>query len=212
MSETTRADTERRYAGLTADERDARRLERLRHSAHQLFGEAGYGPTTIERICTAAGVSTRHFYRCYESKEAVLADLFGLITAESYAGVVASLAQTEGQPIRERIPRAFVAHLAPMLRDMRTARITYVEALGVSNRIEGMRLSFRRSLIELVRREGAAAVVRGELRDRDFAFAALALHGASGTIIDAWTRDPDRRPLEDLTADLTALSLVLIAD
>jgi hypothetical protein len=113
--------------------------------------------------------------------------------------------------MRERVPAALLAYVAPMIEDPLAARIAFVEILGASPRIEERRLEFRERLVALVEREGGAAVKRGEVVDRDFRFAALALVGAANAIIYDWALGPDR-PAESLEADLAALAVTLLAE
>ncbi|HKU42052.1 MAG TPA: TetR/AcrR family transcriptional regulator [Polyangiales bacterium] len=54
---------------------DAVRTRILRGAA-KVFGERGYGASSVEAILDAAGVSRRTFYRTFRSKEDVLRTLF----------------------------------------------------------------------------------------------------------------------------------------
>jgi AcrR family transcriptional regulator len=49
---------------------------RILRGAAQVFGERGYGATSVEAILAAAQVSRRTFYRTFRSKEDVLRTLF----------------------------------------------------------------------------------------------------------------------------------------
>lgn len=204
-------ETARRYGGHSAEEREALRRGRLRAACRKLIGSQGYSATTIERICSTAGVSTRHFYLHYDSKEAAFIDLYESITTASYAAAAASLAETAGQPMTERIPRAFLAYLSPMVQDVQTARIAFVEIIGVSPRLEEKRLGFRESLVVLCDTEGSAAVQRGEIADRDFRFAAIALAGAASSVVYDWTLREDRSSVDELEASLAGLAVMLLA-
>lgn len=201
----------RYYAGQSADERDALRRARLLDATRELIARDGYTATTIERICSTANVSTRHFYLRYDSKEAAFIDLYDSLTSQSFQNVLSSWQATEGRPMTERIPAAFMAYLGPMFEDLRVARIAFVEVMGVSPRLEAKRLEYRESLIAFINSEGAAAVARGEITDRDFRFASLALIGAANTIVYDWTIHEDRPPAAEIERKLSALAIALIA-
>jgi AcrR family transcriptional regulator len=200
----------RAYAGQTPDERDAQRRSRLLDAAREIIGTQGYAATTIPGVCTAAKVSTRHFYRLYSSREDLFVDLYDQVTGASYVRVIASLEQTAGKRLRQRIPAALLAYLAPMLEDPRVARIAFVEIMGASPRIEKLRLDYRETLIGLVTTEASAAVVRGEVKDRDWRFASLALVGAATAIVYDWMLRSERQPVEQLERQLTDLALALL--
>ena len=201
----------RRYSGQSADERDAARRQRLLAAATDLIGTHGYAATTVERICVEAKVSTRHFYQQFENKESVFLAVYDDITGRSYQRATASLEQTQGSTLAERIPAAFLAYLGPMIEDARAARIAFVEIVGASPRVEEVRLAYREGLVELISAEGSAAVRRGEVADRDFRFATLALSGATNAIVYDWTLNHRKRPVEELEAALVELAVNLLA-
>jgi AcrR family transcriptional regulator len=201
----------RRYSGQSPDERDASRLARLMASAKELIGSQGYAATTVERVCAEAKVSTRNFYQYFENKEAIFLAVYDDITSRSFERATASLAETEGEPIVARIPRAFLAYVGPMIEDMQAAHIVFVEIVGASRRIEERRLSYREALIELVSAEGSAAVAKGEIADRNFRVATLALTGAANAIVYDWTLHEDRCPVQELETELAALAVTLLA-
>ena len=202
----------RRYSGQSADERSAARSDRLLGAARTLIGTQGFPATSVERICATAKVSTRNFYELYDNKEAIFLDLYERILTQSLDRVVASLAETAGRHMRERVPAALLAYLGPMIEDPLAARIAFVEIVGASQRLEERRLEFREGLVRLVSTEGSAAVDRGEITPRDFRFAALALTGAANAIIYDWARTPEREGVEALEDALAALAVTLLAD
>lgn len=202
--------TERVYSGLSSAERDAERRRRLVGAGLDLIGTRGYAATSVERLCTTAKVSTRHFYQLYPNKEASFLDLYASITARSLRAAGESLAATTGQPMATRVPAAFHAYIRPLIDDVRIARIAFVEIMAVSSTVEERRLAFRESLVELVVAEGSAAVLRGEIADRDFRFAALALAGSANAIVYDWALRPAREDPALLEAQLTELALSLL--
>ncbi len=200
----------RLYGGQSADERDAARRLRLLSVIHDVVGTQGYAALKVERVCTLANVSTRNFYKQYENKEAAFIDLYDSLLNVSGERALASLIATAGRPMAERVPAAFMAFLVPMFEDMRTARITFVEVVGLSPNIETIRLRQRERLIELITAEGLAAVARGEVTDRDWRFASLALIGATTAIAHDWMLLPTRPTIEQLESQLTALAITLL--
>jgi AcrR family transcriptional regulator len=203
--------TSRTYSGLSASERDAERRARLLAAGRELIGTHGYAAISVEKLCATSKVSSRHFYQLYANKEAAFLDVYDSITAQAYVDAVASLEATEGEPMMERITKAFMAYVGPMVEDLRAARIAFVEIIGSSPVVENRRLDFRERLVELVVSEGGAAVERGEIADRDFRFVTLALAGATNAIVYDWTLRADREDTPELEAQLAELALDLLA-
>lgn len=55
----------RAYGGLSALERQRERAARLLESGYELFATEGYANVSIERVCSHAGVTARHFYEAF---------------------------------------------------------------------------------------------------------------------------------------------------
>lgn len=181
----------RTYAGRSFDERDADRRERLLAAALELFGTEGYGRVPVERLCSTARVSTRHFYQRYQQKEDVLLDLYATLAGDSYAAVVAALEVHRGASVEVRLSAGLRAYLGPLFADPRAARVAFVEAIGVSLRMEAQRLELRNTIVGVLESEAAVSVARGEIPPRDYRFLALCLNGAITVVVHDWTLHPD---------------------
>ncbi|MFL6108769.1 MAG: TetR/AcrR family transcriptional regulator [Marmoricola sp.] len=201
----------RTYSGLSASERDAERRSRLLAAGHELIGTQGYAAVSVEKLCSAAKVSSKHFYQLYENKQALFLDVYDTLTAGSFDAVVAVLAATEGEPMLERITRSLIAYVRPLIQDVRAARIAFVEIIGANPVVEERRLAFREMLVVLITTEGSAAVARGEISDRDFRFATLAVTGAANAIVYDWIMREGREDSSDLEAQLVDFALDLLA-
>jgi AcrR family transcriptional regulator len=200
----------RRYAGRSADERDRERLTRLRAAAMELFGADGYTAVPVERLCAEAKVSTRHYYQVFSNKEDALLDIYSQITSASIANVQAALESADGQDFTVRLRSAVQSYLGPMLADTRKARIAFVEVVGVSHRVEDIRLQFRNGIVALIERESSAAIERGELTSKDFRFRALAFLGAVNVLVHDWSIHPDHVDAARLSDQLCDLAVELI--
>lgn len=198
------------YAGQTGEERDAARRERLLVAIHEIAGTRGYAGLTVERVCSAANVSTRNFYELYAGKEAAFADLYDVILNQAGLRVINALEKSAGLPIQDRIPAALLAFLSPMLADPRTARIAFVEVVGLSSKIEETRLANREKLIELIEASASTAVNTGEISTRDFRFASIALISATTALVFDWMQREQRPPHEWLELKLTQLAVHLL--
>lgn len=211
FSDTSERAEGRAYGGRSAAERDADRRARLLDATLDLIGTDGYAATTVEKICSQAGVSTRHFYLLYATKEDAFMDVYRQLMAQSFQAALAALDETADRPLADRVTAALVAYLGPMFSDPRVARLAFVEIMGVSPRVEELRIGFRERLIGLVEREGRAAVRRREIASRDFRFAALAVVGAANAIVYDWMiapKRPSNRVMESALAELAITLLV----
>ncbi|MFG1790129.1 TetR/AcrR family transcriptional regulator [Nocardia sp. NPDC049149] len=172
----------RSYGGLSRGQRVAQRQTRLIDAALELFGTHGYAATSIERLCAVANVSTRSFYEDMGSREALLIALADRITSQASARAVESLTKSTGKPMSERVVEGFRAYLAVTCQDRRSARVCYVEVVGVSQAVEEWRREQRRLLSALLISEAERAVERGETKPRRFDLFALAVIGAVNSL------------------------------
>jgi AcrR family transcriptional regulator len=200
----------RRYSGRSVDEWKAARRERLLDAALELFGTDGYPATSVERLCTQAKVSTRHFYHEFQNKEAVLLAVHAQVIELGVRSTGEALAATADLPVRERITAAVDGYLRTIMTDLRRARISFVEVVGASPAVEEQRIAFRELLIASVNSIGETAVARGEIAPRDFRFVGLSFMGAVNTVVYDWMLADPRPPEEQVQVALRELAISLM--
>ncbi|MFK4225814.1 TetR/AcrR family transcriptional regulator [Streptomyces sp. NPDC019890] len=195
-----------RYAGRSAEERQAERRRRFLDAGLQLFGDIpGYRATTVAALSEAAGLSTRQFYEEFRTLEDVLAAVHLQVNDWAEEAALAALAEVDGLPIADRAAAAFRAYAANVTGDPRRIRITFVEIIGVSPRLEEQRLARRSRWVDLICAEAAAAVERGEAAPRDYRVAAAAFIGSVNGLLHDW-----RAGWVDATLDQVVDELVLL--
>ncbi|MFJ8146663.1 TetR/AcrR family transcriptional regulator [Streptomyces sp. NPDC096094] len=175
-----------RYGGKSAAQRQAERRDRFLAAALRLFGDTpGYRATTVAALSEAAGLSTRQFYEEFRTLEDVLAALHLQVNAWAEQAVLAAAADARELPLVERAAAIFRAYAADVTGDPRRVRITFVEIIGVSPRLEEQRLARRARWVDLICAEAQSAAARGEAAPRDYRLAATAfIGGVNGLLHD----------------------------
>ncbi|GKQ35013.1 TetR/AcrR family transcriptional regulator [Streptomyces sp. A012304] len=177
-----------RYAGKSAAERQAERRRRFLDAALRLFGDTpGYRGTTVAALSEAAGLSTRQFYEEFRTLEDVLAALHLQVNDWAEEAVVAALADAQDLPLADRATAIFRAYAGDVTGDPRRIRITFVEIVGVSPRLEEQRLARRARWIDLICAEATQAAARGEAAPRDYRLAATAFIGSVNGLLHDWS-------------------------
>jgi AcrR family transcriptional regulator len=177
-----------RYAGKSAEERQAERRRRFLDAALQLFGDTpGYRGTTVAALSEAAGLSTRQFYEEFRTLEDVLAALHLQVNDWAEEAVLAAFAAARDLPLADRVTAIFRAYAGNVTADPRRIRITFVEIVGVSPRLEEQRLARRARWIELICAEATEAAARGEAAPRDYHLAATAFIGSVNGLLHDWS-------------------------
>ncbi|OMI91157.1 TetR/AcrR family transcriptional regulator [Streptomyces sp. BBFR25] len=199
-----------RYGGKSAAQRQAERRRRFLDAALQLFGDTpGYRATTVAALSDAAGLSTRQFYEEFRTLEDVLAALHLQVNAWAEDAVRAAAEDTRDLPLPERAAAIFRAYAADVTADPRRVRITFVEIIGVSPRLEEQRLARRARWVDLICAEARSAAERGEAAPRDYRLAATAfIGGVNGLLHDysaGWVDATLDEVVEELVRQLLSL-------
>lgn len=74
--------SKRRYAGASAEERQAQRRERLLDAAFDVFGTEGYTNATMRLICAKARLTERYFYENFDSVHALFIMVHKRVSAQ----------------------------------------------------------------------------------------------------------------------------------
>ncbi|MFI6659230.1 TetR/AcrR family transcriptional regulator [Streptomyces sp. NPDC050523] len=200
-----------RYGGRTAAERQAERRGRFLDAALELFGaDPGYRATTVAALSEAAGLSTRQFYEEFRTLEDVLAALHLQVNDWAEEAVLTAFVAVEGRPLAERVTDIFRAYAANVAGDTRRIRITFVEIIGVSARLEEQRLARRSRWVDLICAEADAAAARGEAAPRDYRIAATAFIGSVNGLLHDWSAGWVNATLDEVVDELVRQLLAIM--
>lgn len=183
------------YAGLSAPQRRAGRRERLMDAALELFGGIGFHKTTIPMLCSASGVTARHFYEEFDSRETLLRTLYDEIADTAFERVLAALRATD-RDVRERIRDSNEAYFRYLTSDVRLARIYTIEAVGMHDELEQHRRAKREAFVKKLTK----ATQRVDERGLDSRLVSAALAGAAHDLLLEWVL-ATRRPSVDRMID-----------
>lgn len=188
------------YAGLSAPERRAGRRERLLEAALELFGGIGFHKTTIPMLCSAAGVTARHFYEEFASRETLLRTLYDEIADTVFDRVLTALRATD-RDVRERIRDGNVAYFRYLTSDARVARIYTIEAVGMHDELEQHRRAKREAFVKKLTK----ATQRLDQRAVDSRLVSAALAGAAHDLLLEWVLATRRPSVERMIDTITTL-------
>jgi AcrR family transcriptional regulator len=192
------------YGGLSVDARRASRRERLMGAGLDLFGTTGYAKTTIPQLCSASGVTARHFYEEFASREALLRALLDEIAERAYE-IVRDTLRATSLPVHERVLASNRAYYHYLTDDPRRARIYALESLGISVELEQHRRELReRSVRQLTRAAqwpgpGTAA---GDLDPR---LVSIGLASAAIALLAEWVLAHEKPSVEVMAQTLTMI-------
>jgi AcrR family transcriptional regulator len=180
------------YGGRSEPQRRAERRGRLLAAGLELFGTEGWGGTTIERLCTSAGVATRSFYEEFSSREALLLAVFEDVLAGVVAEVTPRVTQ-ETEP-DQQVRAALTGYIGYLTEDPRRARVVHHE-VRVAGTLERQRHLMIVRFADLI---GQTGRLPRSSRNRVLA---IALAGAVSAALVDWVQHPEPRPSTDEMVD-----------
>lgn len=175
----------RAYRGVSAEQRSEERRQRLLEAALALFASQGYAKTPIETLCAAAGVTARHFYQHFPSREALLRALYDDIVEDLRLAVLAAVSQPD-IPRHEQISLAVQALVMHYLEDSRRARVGVLEVVGVSAAMEQRRRAVIHEMAHIIEQYIQGLASRGELPEHNYHLVSVALVGGINELMAEW--------------------------
>lgn len=189
----------RRYRGFTAEERRAERRRKLLAAGLEQFATAGYVNTSVERICSAAGVTGRHFYEEFASREQLLVAVHDEVVGRAFARVVEQVRQAD-DTLAARLEAGVAAYMHELLDDPRQARLLIIESVGISAELDRHRRELGAQFAAFITAQAEALVADG-VQVHGSPFTAVALVAAINELTVAWLLDPGEFDVDDLVAE-----------
>jgi len=188
------------YAGRSADERRAGRRERLLDAGLELFGTTGFHKTTIPMLCSASGVTARHFYDEFASREELLRAVYDRIATAVFERVIDAL-RARDKGVCERIYDSNDAYFRYLTSDPRLARVYTIEAVGMHAELEQHRRTGREAFVKKLTK------ATQQLNDRgiDSRLLSAALAGAAHDLLLEWVLAAHRPSIERMVETVTTL-------
>jgi AcrR family transcriptional regulator len=199
-AEAPRAAKGRVYGGLSAPERRAERRQRLLEAGLELYGTLGFAKTTIPMLCSTSGVTARHFYEEFDSREAVLRALYDEIAETVFRRVSDALRSPDRDPV-DRIRDSNAAYFRYLTSDPRLAQIYAIEAVGMHAELEAHRRAKREAFVKKLTK----AAQRVESSSLDSRLLSAAIAGAAHDLLLEWVLATRRPSVDKMIETITTL-------
>jgi AcrR family transcriptional regulator len=183
----------RLFLGLSAEERQAQRRERLLEAGLQTFGTRGFHAVGVRDVCSAAKLTERYFYESFQNREALFVAVYELAVERVRAAVGDALVRAE-EP--ERARAALRASLSMFRNDPRLARILLIEVLTAGADVGEASIAASQSFADQI---GALTLERFPGLPKlgvDAGLLGNGLYGSTIYVTIQWVRGGFREPLE----------------
>lgn len=187
----------RRYRGASAEQRQHERREKLLEAGLRVFGEVGYHAATVRGICQEAGLTERYFYESFANSEDLLCAVYAQVIATQRERMLTAI--NSALPDQAAMIRAgLTAFLAFAKESPASARVQFLEVLGVSPRVDQLYRRAIETFAQLLR--GLSESSRPVSPRADMDTLSVGLVGAMVGIGSRWMLTGFVQPLEEVVA------------
>ncbi|WP_433574933.1 TetR/AcrR family transcriptional regulator [Nocardia brasiliensis] len=202
--------TTRNYGGRPVVDRRSDRRQRFLAAGLTVFGETGYTSSTITALCQAAKLARAQFYENFDNREDLLIAVYDLVQNDARSAVKAATEQIASTDPVTRARVAVTAYAESVGADPRRARVSYVEVVGVSARVEQHRVDDRRIWSAFMESELRRAAGDTFIPPGGYPAATTGFIGALMALVHQWSVSDPHGDLTDVIEVLTRFLLSLL--
>ncbi len=191
----------RSFRGLSLEERQNERREKLIEAGLQIYGTQGFFSVTVRDICNEAKLTERYFYESFKRSEELFKTIYLRLVEQLQQTVLASMMQGQGEVNpRKMIESGLRSFFDSLQTDPRMARILFIDAILV-HEIQGN--TIYEAVARFDRMTTAFIILMFPKEPRNHAEISLVATGLSGYVIHIatrWVIGGFKAPLEDVLA------------
>lgn len=122
----------RNFRGLSLEQRQGERRERLIAAGLQVYGTHGFFSVTVRDVCAEAKLTERYFYESFKNSEQLFKAIYMQLIEQQQQVVMSAVMQAAGRPHDQMIRAGLTVFLRGLQEDPRMARILFIDAVLVS--------------------------------------------------------------------------------
>jgi AcrR family transcriptional regulator len=194
------------WAGVPAEERQARRRTALLDAAFDLLGTEGWDATTVRAVVERARLNPRYFYESFEDIDALVVAVYDRVVEDLGNEVLAALETTTLDPAAQA--REVVGRIVEFVdEDRRRGRVLYVEGIG-NEALNRRRMEAGQGVVAFFERYAVERHGEAPFGHVDRVAASIVVGGFSQLLID-WLAGRINVTRTQLIDDATMLFLAL---
>lgn len=196
---TSPAPLKRRYGGVSPEDRQQLRREKLIKAGIDVFGTQGYHATTVRDICTSAKLTERYFYESFKSMAELFAAVYADLIQQLKQRALAALSTVPLDPtlMAEVALKAFYEFIR---EEPHLARIALVDAVSISGDMQRLGQDSAKEYAALVRSFIALLYREEDIVGINLDLLSAGLIGMNTHIATAWAKEGYATPIEDVIA------------
>lgn len=124
------ASKRRSFKGLSLEERQNERREKLIEAGLQVYGTQGFFSVTVRDVCNEAKLTERYFYESFKRSEELFKTIYLRLIEQLQQNILAAVMQSKAEA-RLMIEAGLTAMFKSLQDDPRMARILFIDAILV---------------------------------------------------------------------------------
>lgn len=197
--------TTRSYAGLSKEERIAKRQLMLMQTAMQLSDEIGWHNLSVERLCIVAKLNKRYFYESFIDLDALAGAVIDHVSLEVTQKIYQAMMNAQTV---EAMAHSTINTFVNFVVDVPSrARLIFGD-LSTNNAMAKHRKRLVKIMVNEITRNARQIHQPTNVSDTTIETCALFLIGGTGQVILDWLDTPDKMPIEQIINDITTLWLI----
>lgn len=193
-----RTATKRRsFKGLSLEQRQNERREKLIEAGLQVYGSQGFFSVTVRDVCNEAKLTERYFYESFKRSEELFKTIFLRLIEQLQQNILSAVMQSNADP-RLMIEVGLRALFKFLRDDPRMARILYIDAILV-HEMQGS--TIHESMARFDRMIQAILLLvlpKKPTQDMSLSLMATGLNGYVTHIAIRWVTGGFKEPLEQV--------------
>jgi AcrR family transcriptional regulator len=190
--------SERPYGGESRAVRSGRRRQAFIDAALEIFGTVGYRKATVKSLCKQAQLADRYFYESFETMEDLLVAAYEDQVRELRGQVLAAFVSVPPAAPTLDAVQACLRAVYGGVKDVRVARLIWLEVLGVSPRVDKLYAATLHEFASLLVTLSRSKQPQWDLPKDTERMLGLTLVGGVSECIQQWLMDNYRGEVETL--------------
>ena len=198
--------SDRKYGGLSLDERKKLRRDKFLEAGLCIFGSSGYRQASVRRLCQEAQLTDRYFYEACGNLETLLVDVYQHCMTNLCKQILHAISNEYGH--NKNSETAIIAGLDTFFKELenqKIARVCMIELEGLNPEVTQLYNRYIEGFSEILRQLANHAFPDMPVPIAEQKIIALSLVGAMRQTATSWLAnnyDSDRSELVSATSKL----------
>lgn len=185
------------YAGKTAAARSRERHNKLIEAGIYLIGRNGYSATSIDAVCTEAGLTKRYFYEAFANREELLTAAYKSVTQE-FVNAIMQQAAPHLDDSRALVHAGLVGTFGYVVNNPNKGRLMMVEATSVRSQLGTVYGEGYEEFVNLLVGFTTPFIDNNDVSEKQLRVLAKGVIGAIIHLCQSWIATDFKQPVEEL--------------